>query len=134
MTINVLVAIDNVTCGQCGVVFGLESSFKRKRLEDGQAFYCPNGHYVGWSESEVVKLRRSLQAAQQEAIHQRQAARVNDMERAAAERKVARLLKRVKNGVCPAGCKRTFANVRRHVASKHPALAGEIRLAEAEGR
>jgi hypothetical protein len=132
--ISTIITIESVTCGECGTLFGLGSGFKKNRLEDGRSFFCPNGHGISWSESEVVKLRRSLQNAQEEAIRARNAAAHNDAERAKAEKKIARLLKRVKAGVCPAGCKRSFTNLRRHVETLHPAIAGEIRLAEAKSR
>lgn len=114
-------------CANCGITFGITSSFEQRRREDHKGFYCPNGHsnvYKG--ESETEKLRRRLdfardnaariaaerdQAKQDAKVQKGRATRfLNDRDR---ERK------RAAAGVCPC-CNRTFKQLARHMASQHP--------------
>lgn len=90
-----------------------------RRREDGDWFYCPNGHPQHYSESTVQKLRRELgeKAVLLTATKCSLAAEMRARE--AAEQDLQRHKSRVKNGVCPC-CNRSFANLRRHMASKHP--------------
>ena len=116
-----------VECAQCGTHFSMQAGLEERRREDGGGFYCPNGHPLSFKESEASKLRRQLKNANDTAKWERE-------HREAAERKVAaqkgvatKLRKRIVAGACPFGCHRTFTNLARHVASKHPgkALEGE---------
>ncbi|MEJ6847494.1 hypothetical protein V3589_14900 [Sinorhizobium fredii] len=85
------------------------------------SIYCPNGHswHYARGETDVVKLRRERDRLKQklaELIDERDAA----VRRAEANySKLQRLETRTKNGVCPC-CSRSFVNLRRHVATKHP--------------
>lgn len=107
-------------CGTCGVIYGVPEWMDEVRRRDGGSWTCPNGHSWSYTTPEVERLRkekdrlaRSLADAQNER---------DEAERRAqrAERKV----KRVERGVCP-HCNRTFANVARHMASKHAAHPSE---------
>lgn len=110
-----------MSCGKCGVEFMMPSHFQRECSEQGdkRTWYCPNGHPRVYSESEADTLRRERDRLKQ------QAARLEDEKRAAerladaAKAETARLRKRIGNGVCPC-CNRSFANVAKHMKSKHP--------------
>lgn len=115
-------------CNICDAVYGLEQNFKEKRVKDGKTFYCPNGHATHYTQgkTEEQKLREQLDAerrAKESEIKKRewaeQEARVESRARVRAENKLKRVNKRVQNGVCPC-CKRTFENLARHMATKHP--------------
>ena len=43
-SINVTVNLSTCVCSVCGVVYTLPCNCREKRLEDHEAFYCPNGH------------------------------------------------------------------------------------------
>lgn len=114
-------------CYTCGIVFGMPDSLKTRLLRTHETFYCPAGHgqhYTG--PSDVEKLKKQLEAAEQQigtltarARHeqdQREAAERNER---AAKRELNRTKKRVSNGVCPC-CNRTFVNLQRHMAGRHP--------------
>lgn len=117
------------TCCVCGVEFA--SPVIRKRRDDAKTFWCPNGHSQSYSKSTEQKLREELQA---ERAKKEQAQR--EVEWAKAEAKGARIaegkakarLKRVKTrihaGVCDC-CNRTFQNLARHMATKHPEIKKE---------
>lgn len=103
-------------CYLCGVIFGLTSDMQRRRAEDHRDFFCPNGHsqhYLG--ETEAQKNARLLR--EEQARHQRTITRLNEEQK--AKEKAERKLKRVQKGVCPC-CSRTFQNLARHMATKHP--------------
>jgi hypothetical protein len=104
---NVTVALEDHVCASCGTGYAIAVRLGETRREHGGTFYCPNGHPQTYTVTELQRLRDSL-AREQSAHAQTRAARE------AAERKVARFEK----GVCSM-CHRHFANVERHMKSKH---------------
>jgi hypothetical protein len=121
------------TCCACHVIYALPTELRERRLNDGEWFYCPNGHAQRFTESEIDRLKREVlkqQAAREQAeanakwwntYASEQAQEAVQANRRAAAQKGAmtRLKKRVHNGVCPE-CNRSFANLRRHMECKHP--------------
>ncbi len=128
-TLTYSTTLDVISCGDCEIPFALPSSLHRSRKQDGGSFWCPNGHKIGYSESENARLRKELKAKERQrkfldgalthARDQQQAA-----ERSAAARKgvITRLKNRAAAGICPC-CNRHFANVERHMTSQHPGYA-----------
>lgn len=125
------VRLEVMTCPACGIVYGIPEDFADALRRNGRPdhYYCPNGHDLGWSESEADRQRRRAEQAER---HLRGAQDTADRWRENAERErrsaialrghLTRWRKRVANGVCPvAGCHRHFPNVQAHVASEHPA-------------
>ena len=112
-----------VTCCTCGIVFSMPDWFDTKLRRSHETFYCPSGHRQIYSEKSDVELAREAAAVHQaEAERQRLAAIDARCEAQNQRLKAERLgtkLKRVRHGVCPE-CKRSFENVRRHMAAKHP--------------
>jgi DNA repair exonuclease SbcCD ATPase subunit len=109
----------SVKCWQCGVVFGLETSYNERREEDHRGFHCPNGHTNYYltktaDQQEIERLKRELST-------EKSTSEKHARKRRSAERK-ARKLKaqgaRVANGTCP-HCSRHFKNLSRHMKSKH---------------
>lgn len=107
-------------CANCGIQFAMPVVFIQKRRQDHGSFYCPNGHslvYRGKSEVERERERRiaaEAKAAQWEDRHD-----VAERRRRAEKGQRTRVLNRIHNGVCP-HCGRTFDNLARHMATKHP--------------
>lgn len=108
-------------CGECGIEFQVPNHFYRERLETGRGWYCPNGHSRVFKESKVDKLQRELNNAKQQIARAEDEAREAREESAAQVKLRKRLEKRVHNGVCPC-CSRSFANLKRHMATKHPSV------------
>lgn len=126
------------SCPSCGVEHAIPKRLEQKALDNrgprGRQIYCPNGHtwhFVGKTEAErlqeqldqregqLARERQRLDQAEAEIAHQK--ARANGYKGAAAKTK-----KRAAKGVCPApGCKRSFVDVARHVATCHPNLDAE---------
>lgn len=112
-------------CPSCGVLYGLPKAFADRLRENGGHYFCPNGHRLSWKVTEADKLRAALKDAERDREWYKDAEKREREGRQAAERSASaykgqttRLRKRAINGVC-AFCNRHFANVERHVASKH---------------
>lgn len=54
------------TRGNCSILFGLTEEFRNKRQSDGQSFYCPNGHRIAYSDTEVSRLKKQLKKKEEE--------------------------------------------------------------------
>lgn len=117
--------MESHTCGKCGIEWAAPERWWKDKRENGDTFYCPNGHPRVFSESVSDKLRRERDQLKQ------QIARVEDEKRAAqaeTEKAIAakkRLEKRINAGVCPC-CTRSFTNMARHMKTKHPEFAGSV--------
>lgn len=113
-------------CISCGIEFGLPGRFLDERRKLGTNFYCPNGHAMTFGESETTRLRKQLTQAQDATARAEARARSNWEAKEAEARAhratkgvLTKTRKRVANGVCPC-CKRTFADLQRHMGTRHP--------------
>ena len=131
--ISVALYVTSCPTPSCGVVYAITEDYKARRYADGESFYCPNGHTSSWSDTEEKRLLRRAERAEQD-LKWTEAARIAASDQAQAAHHSARAYKghltrirnRIANGVCPVqGCRRNFANVKAHVASKHPTWAHE---------
>jgi hypothetical protein len=112
------------TCYTCGVpVYGPEIRYKAAR-DKGASWYCINGHATVFRESETDLLRKQLERATKEKEWAEQAAKTARHAESTAKGKLKAQTERVKNGVCPC-CNRTFQNLGRHMATKHPEFGDE---------
>ncbi len=111
--------IDPLTCGACGVAFGLERSFMKDRQATGHTFCCPNGDKIGYSETEVQRLERQLKAERENSA--RWAAQYDQAEAShrAYKGQATKLRNRTLAGECPI-CGQHLRDVQRHVARQHP--------------
>lgn len=113
-------------CCICGVPMVLtKDTYERAREDSKQVFYCERGHQQFFRDGEVQRLQKELERKTKELEWSAQSVKnawrqVDDEKRkAAAARGVAtRIKNRVGNGVCPC-CNRSFANLKRHMESKH---------------
>ena len=109
------VEFEKSICSACGIVYFVPDWYRQARRNDHATFYCPNGHNQFFpAETEAEKLKKELERERQKTAMAQQSAR---MEREARE-KLERKVKRVERGTCP-HCNRHFANVERHMKSKH---------------
>jgi hypothetical protein len=96
-------------------------------------FYCAYGHqqfYIN-GESEETKLRRERDQLNQrlaqkddEIVRQRGWREETERKLYATRGVVTRIKNRIGHGVCPC-CNRTFGDLSRHMATKHPTYAAE---------
>jgi hypothetical protein len=124
---------ETLTCYKCGYTFAVPQAAHRRLVEQGEVFFCPNGHSQCFTKSEVQRLREQVEAINRKNVElvARNASLGRDYDaqvekRYAAEKlaKFQRTLRvkqraRVQNGVCPC-CNRHFVNLERHMHTKHP--------------
>lgn len=117
----------------CGIRHAVPAELRRHQLRQHQngkepfSIYCPLGHmYVPSGESEVERLRRVVRLESEERA--RLAAERDQAEASARAYKGAatRARKRATAATCPC-CKRSFVQLRRHLATKHPEYTGAIK-------
>lgn len=121
-------------CCGCNILFAMTEDFQRERRRDKRTFYCPNGHsqsYVGKTEEQKLREQLEQERRQRQSAEQRVAMWQDEYDAAAKEAEhqkrrangykghATRITKRAKAGVCPC-CNRSFENLRRHMATKHP--------------
>lgn len=120
-TQEVCVTIETRNCPTCGVTYGTPNGFITERRESNETFYCPNGHgrHFPPGGSEAEKLQAELERTKKDLTRSIQARQYAERCCAAEKGAKTRLKNRIKNGVCPC-CNRSFKNVERHMANKHP--------------
>jgi rubrerythrin len=127
-TTETTVTLTQINCGKCGGTYALNERYRAEQEKVGGTWTCPYcATSWGYSHNnENARLRRQLDAARNnESWHRDRAERANERadqqaRRAAAARgQVTKIKRRISKGVCPC-CNRTFADVARHMASRHP--------------
>ena len=117
-------------CCNCNVPFAMPRSLQQAAREDSDIwFWCVRGHSQHYTDDLIAKYKKERDAARNRAASAEQAARRQRELREAAERSASaykavatKARKRIGRGVCPC-CNRSFAQVERHMASKHPDYA-----------
>ena len=56
-TLNATLEIVMEECIQCGVKFGMTSTYHTWVKENKKSFFCPNGHSMSYSKGEADRLR-----------------------------------------------------------------------------
>lgn len=124
-----ITTLQTYECWVCGVPFGLGWQLEQNLRRDGSTFFCPKGCRLAFGESKESRLQQEVTRKQAELDQayaardqaRRDTARV-EREKAAVKGHLTRAKRRISKGVCPC-CNRSFANVRRHMASQHPQYA-----------
>lgn len=132
ITISASVELVTEQCCSCGMLFAATADFIRRRRNDKDWFYCPAGHHQRYAgKSKEDQLAEELSRAKQRAAQLEDEANWQRIQREAAERRasaargqVTRMKNRASAGVCPC-CNRTFTNLARHMAGKHPTFKAE---------
>jgi hypothetical protein len=127
VSITRLETFQTTECCVCGVVVVMPTMLFAKRKEDQKFWYCLNGHEQHFTgETEADRLKRMLDAEQkrrENAELQLSAVRKSrdnaELTARMTRGKLQALKQRVKNGVCPC-CHRSFVQLARHMATKHP--------------
>ena len=118
-------------CITCGIRYTVPKSMWDKQCEEGGFHKCPNGHEQGWGKGKTQNdvLRRERDRLRQRVAEKDDAIVSLERSNSAQRGQVTKLKNRAKAGVCSC-CNRTFANLARHMKSKHPAF-GEKKKVEA---
>jgi|SRR5665213_1484995 len=122
-----------VDCASCGIPFAMTELLSNRRLEDGKAFFCPNGHNNVYKVSETQKLR-DQNASLTHQLEQKAAALASERRRLSEEQAshkstvnrlngtrgaLTRVKRRVAAGRCPC-CSNQFKDLERHMKNQHP--------------
>lgn len=114
-------ATELIECGTCGINFVVPAAFVTMRKMDHQTWYCPLGHQRYWPEgkSRETQLKEQLETERRNTAFWREQEAAARRREAAAKAQTTKLRNRAKAGVCPC-CNRTFVQLARHIATKHP--------------
>lgn len=131
-TITVGEKLDVLHCS-CSGTFAINSEWRAQRVRDGRQWFCPycGGQWNQQGVSEAARLRKQLETEQaarlraQERAREMEASRDHERNRARGfQGQLTKVKKRVGHGVCPC-CSRTFQQLARHMANKHPEYRNE---------
>lgn len=112
--------LKTVSCCVCHVAFAFAKDLYNQRLKDHAWFYCPNGHAQHFQgEAEVDRLKRQLEEQRNRTVEYTKLWEHEQRSKAVYRGKLKALKGRIKNGVCPC-CHRSFVQLARHMATKHP--------------
>ena len=105
-------------CFTCGIGIAMTESQKKAFHEKGQIIHCVLGHRTVRRQSDVQRLTQQL-SEQEKRTAELEAEIVGKDALLHIETKKRRSLeRRVRNGVCP-HCRRSFQNLKRHIANQH---------------
>lgn len=140
-TIDVTTALVTEICCRigCGVLFAMPAELQKRRQNDHNDFYCPNGHNQHYTaKSEAERLREQLAKVERDRkwYAERSDRLANDnmtlaKSRSALRGVVTRLKNKAAAGVC-AFCDHSFPDVAAHVAEAHPDAVTEATDADEE--
>lgn len=130
LTHTTTLVVETCWCGMAHAVPEELVDHQQRQHRDGvqqTGIYCPLGHVwvrSGKGEAErqrerAAQLERNLQVARETAAAERDLREDTERRLAAQKGATTRAKKRHAAGVCPC-CKRSFAQLRRHIASQHP--------------
>lgn len=115
-----------IECANCITHFAMDEALQRRCRETGREFYCPNGHSNWYKNNDLDRLKKENASlikqrdwAEDSAARARDQAEHERRQKAAIKGQLTKTRNRIANGVCPC-CNRSFTNVRRHMADKHP--------------
>lgn len=109
-------------CGTCGVFFIIPQVVYENHRRNGGFSHCSNGHQWGFrsgtEQAAQEALRRERDRLKQDAARLKDEIAAEKSRADKAEKKYLQARRRAAAGVCPC-CNRTFANVQKHMLSKH---------------
>jgi hypothetical protein len=125
--------LTKISCGECHIPFAVPSDLHETLVQTGRLFWCPNGHKIGYSETENDRLKKQLSTVRDlrdvlsaQLTHSEDQRRAAERSAAAFKGQATRLRKRSAAGVCPVPeCHRHFENLARHMSAKHPGFSSE---------
>ena len=114
-------------CGTCGVWFAMPRVIYETAYQEGGFWSCPNGHKRGWEKGQTPNRFDELRQ-ERDRLKQRMAQKddeIDGLQKSVSAHKgqITKLRKRAAAGVCPC-CNRSFANLARHMKTKHPDFGG----------
>jgi hypothetical protein len=112
----------------CGIHLAVPDNLLRwAKQSQRNSIYCPIGHTFVFGDSFEEKYRQEQErraAAERRAQATRDLLAAEERSHSATRGHLTRTKKRVAHGVCPC-CNRTFQQLSRHMASRHPEYVQE---------
>lgn len=110
--------LETIVCVTCGIEYAFPTTLHNRHRETHENHYCPNGHQQHYAaETEAEKLRRELE-------QQKRRTEWAETENKKTLAKLKKTETRIAHGICPC-CNRTFANLQRHMKTKHREFIAE---------
>lgn len=136
IALTVAVNLEQVTCPGCGGVYAISAEWKAEARRLGSFKQCWTCPYCkterGYGENVAARQQNEIERLKADATRQAdELRRVREerdhhwIERKKTLTRLVNLKARVSNGVCPC-CRRSFENLQRHMATKHPAYAAPV--------
>jgi DNA repair exonuclease SbcCD ATPase subunit len=126
LTYSGTLTVNTCWCGMRHAIPSELYDFQQRQHRDGEkqtAIYCPLGHnYIISGKGEAEQLREQLATETRRRKAARELLAAEERSHAATRGHLTRTKKRVGGGVCPC-CNRTFQQLARHMANKHPDYA-----------
>ena len=126
MSFTTATTYDVLNCFKCGFRFGIPEETVTRWRKNHRWFRCPScfaeQHFSG--ESEAERLKREKRYLEITLSGARDRADMHAKSASSYKGHVTRLKNRISKGVCPC-CNRTFADLAKHMNSKHPHYAGD---------
>jgi hypothetical protein len=113
-----------VKCANCFVPFMITQHMDNKLRDSGEAFTCPSGHSNYYGTTTLEKRLADAEREKQTALNRIANLSSEKVQLEIQLKNEQRKLNRVKKGVCPC-CNRTFSDLQRHMATKHPDKTGK---------
>lgn len=107
-----------VTSCWCGISVAIPSQLYAEAQRRHTSIYCPVGHTFVYSNTETDRLKAEVERLQNTVARKDSEVASAIASARAARGNVTKLKNRIANGVCP-HCTRHFANLQRHIATKH---------------
>lgn len=126
---TIFTTLEAISCCHigCGIVFGIEASYREELKRTHGSFYCPNGHSQHFTaETDAERIQKQLKRTEDCLTYARQSAdqlrgRVKVQERQISARKgvITRFKRRLVAGRCVC-CSKQFKDLETHMKNQHP--------------
>lgn len=117
-TISYTGTLVRATCW-CGIEHAIPEALDRAITQGSVRGYCPLGHAYACTPSEADRQRSRADEAERRLAAERDLRLDTERRLVAQKGATTRATTRAAAGVCPC-CNRSFSQLRRHMASKHP--------------
>jgi len=118
-----------ITSCWCGIELAIPESLHDEAHRKQKSVYCPLGHtfvYLNTTEKRLREAEDRLERERRRVQATRDLLAHEERSHAATRGHLTRAKRKAHAGVCPVpGCRRHFADLERHMGSKHPGLVLE---------
>lgn len=107
-------------CFKCACIFAMSETMYNEMRRTHETFYCPSGHnqhYTSRSKEQILRDKLRVMEEDRDGWRRQEEKRTRQL--SAARGVTTRIKNRIGHGVCPC-CQRSFQNIKRHMACKHP--------------